>query len=144
MKHELQREIKIIMSLYFISILLLLPQFFAPHAVFLGLFFIRNSEAAFLVSLILVAILFLVYFTSRRYKSVYHAAIALYSMIGINSAVNIISAIFFHDDLQGFIGTVFGDNGFFPAFLVNQGVMLLLSLLVILYLWANKQAFDRK
>jgi len=144
MKHRLPRAIKIIVLLLFLSLILLLPHFFSPHFVLFGIFFIEGAEAALVYSLFVVAALLLIYFAIKRFRKCYFPLLTIYSIIGINAGINLIASVLFNEDTIGFIDRIFEDQGFFGAFILNQGVLLFLCLLIVIYTWSNKQIFDRR
>jgi hypothetical protein len=144
MKHRLPKAVIIIVSLLFISIILFLPHFFNPHFVLLGIFFIEGAEAALIYSLFILAALLLSYFVIKRFRKCYYPALSIYTALGVNAGINLIAAVFFSEDMQGFISRVFSSPDFFGAYILNQGVLFLLCLLIVMYMWANKQEFDRK
>jgi hypothetical protein len=144
MRKKIPRGIKIVVSLMFVSAFLILPAILHPHLVLMGLFFIEGAEAGMLAILALISIGILIYMVTRRMSKAYYPAMWLYAVIGFNSLMNLILAGRYGDDMRGFLGRIYGDLDIIGGYFLAQIIIVILCIVLILYLWANRPVLSRR
>ncbi len=122
---------KVLMVLFFVSLVVLINQLVVPHFVFMGVIFF-DGALAFLINVFLIAlILVLIFVFSKRGKKSLVLLIVPYVFMFFNSFINLLSSYFFNEDFLAFINKVFGAEAMFMGFVANQSILLLISAFIL-------------
>lgn len=141
MRFKFPLQIKIILFLLFIILLVLSNQLIVPHLSVLGVIFMEGALAQVITLLALLIIAVSLPFVVKKQKYSFYSLTILLSIIVLNSFSNVMSSIFLREEVSAFITRAFGSSEYITGYLINQLLLLGLSLITLKLLFNKKKWF---
>ncbi len=136
----LKKEEKILLGLLFISLIVLVNQLVAPHFLLTGAIFL-DGITAFLINIFFISISILtIFILLKKIKTDYLVTKIAFGFLAINSAINLLSSYIFKEDIKNFIASIHGTPELFAGFVINQSIILLISICTIIAIFSLKKA----